>query len=108
MEVTEDNLIEAGYYKHSHSGVHQYADALFQKRIQDGKRTMYFVNIDQYLPHGDGPLGWGWLPSVQFSIPNDRIVNIKLSGEQSIEDIEATFAKAFADFGALAYDESEG
>lgn len=79
MEVTEDNLIAAGYQKHSRSGVHQYADALFQKRIRDGRRTIYFVNIDQYLPQGGSPVGWGWLPSGLVCSSRLRMIGLSTS-----------------------------
>lgn len=99
-EVTKQNLIAAGYRKHVSD--RKYSDALFQKRIcAADSRTRYFVNIYQYIDADR----CAWTPSVQFQLPSGVSVNIEFIGQQSVEEIEAAFEKAFCDFKAVDYDD---
>lgn len=106
--IDEASLVKAGYRPFRDKSAFLKGDgceALWQKRVDDDCGTRYFVNVYEWRLDRVVPDYKGRSPSfsseVQFSRGEEAVVDIRYHGQenQTIENIESFFAKAWADMG---------
>lgn len=110
--MTEQELLDAGYKKHSRSNSWtRSADFLFQKAIWGDGVKQYFINIWQYVHthlvlssvHRQEP---GYECEVQFGTYQGRVADVTLfSGEMDVASVEEFYERMFHAMGFKPYGE---
>lgn len=112
MRINAKNLVAAGYRQYAKSVIDSASVvANFQKKVEDGNGTRYFINVSQHELLNVPKVvqeAYSFSPSGQFSRGEDDkdYINftLLLNREATIENMESYFEEIFTKMGFNYYE----
>lgn len=101
--LSKESLLADGYHEDPLAARYKYADTFFQKRVRDGAKTRYFINVYYYRDDNRE----SWHGELSTHLQDGRYVDLGVHNLATVEDTNRFFERAFVALNGRSYDEDD-